>query len=53
MLAMKFIAVSCLCVCGGGGGALDHASCAPQLMSCNYYVCDVCVYVHVCVFLNN
>ena len=25
-------------------GALDHASCAPQLMSCNYCVC-VCVYM--------
>ena len=24
-------------------GALDRASCAPQLMSCNYYVC-VCVW---------
>ena len=31
-------------------GALDHASCAPQLMSCNYYVCvHVCVCVCVCV----
>ena len=27
-------------------GALDHASRAPQLMSCNYYVC-VCVCVCV------
>ena len=26
-------------------GALDHASRAPQLMSCNYYVC---MYVCVC-----
>ena len=24
-------------------GALNHVSCAPQLMSCNYCVC-VCVY---------
>ena len=25
-------------------GALDHASLAPQLMSCNYYVCgSVCL----------
>ena len=30
-------------------GALDHASRAPQLMSCNYHVC-VCVYV--CVDVN-
>ena len=30
-------------------GALDHASRALQLMSCNYYVC-VCVYV--CVDVN-
>ena len=30
-------------------GALDHASRAPQLMSCNYYVCvRVCVYMYVC-----
>ena len=32
--------------------ALDHASCAPQLMSCNYmcvYTC-VCVCVCVCVY---
>ena len=31
-------------------GAFDHASHAPQLRSCNYYVCVcVCVCVHVCV----
>ena len=30
-------------------GALDHASRAPQLMSCNYTVCAyVCVCVCVC-----
>ena len=29
-------------------GALNYASRAPQLMSCNYYVC-VCMCVHVCV----
>ena len=31
-------------------GALDHASCTPQLMSCNYYVCMyMYMYVRVCV----
>ena len=32
-------------------GALDHASCAPQLISCNYYLCIrvcVCVCIHMC-----
>ena len=29
--------------------ALDHASHAPQLMSCNYYVC-VCVCMRACVY---
>ena len=29
-------------------GARDHASCAPQLMLCNYYLC-VCVSVSMCV----
>ena len=39
-------------------GALDHASRAPQLMSCNYYVCVcVCTYAfmpgsHVCVHVH-
>ena len=34
-------------------GALDHASCAAQLMSCNYYVhvhvSEMCVVYCVCV----
>ena len=33
-------------------GAFDHASHAPQLRSCNYYLClcvCVCVYVCMCV----
>ena len=30
--------------------AFDHASCAPQLMTCNYYECVcVCVCMSVCV----
>ena len=45
--------MGCLMMKGGHGqtnqshdinwGALDHASHAPQLMSCNYYVYAVCV----------
>ena len=33
-------------------GALNHASSAPQLMSCNYYLCVcvcACVRAYVCV----
>ena len=29
-------------------GVLNHASQAPQLMSCNYCVC-VCVSIHTCI----
>ena len=37
-------------LCDINWGALDHVSCAPQLMSCNYYVCvPVCVCVCLCV----
>ena len=34
-------------------GALNHASRAPQLMSCNYYVCVyMCVCVCICAYLH-
>ena len=33
-------------------GALNHASCAPHLMSCNYCVCvHTCVCMHVCIYV--